>query len=513
MSFRTVCMNIKLKIKISQLVRMKKKVSLYAFRFLIVVVIFGLFACKVTNQKEEELNQTKRITLLGLGDSITEGGKTFHSYLFPLWERLFTAGYPIDFIGPRRSKCRIGQINHCGFSGKNAEFLETQIDSIYRLYPADVILLHSGHNHFNTEKPVDGIIQAQKSIISKILAINPDAKILVAKVIESGKLPKYDYIPELNGQIEKMVKKLNLSNVVLVDQSKDFNWEKHSISDMVHPNPEGAKFMADVWFKALAKVLPIPKNAFHPVFETYKTIKQGDLDLHIFKPDNFSEKEKHPAIVYFFAGGWNVGTPLQFYRECTYYASKGFVAISADYRINYLNHASPFESVEDAKDAIRWVREHAKELAVDPQRIVAAGSSAGGQLAAATGTLKEAGKTEEYKPNLLLLYYPVIDNSEGGYGPGMIKNDFQKISPLHNIDANTPPALFILGTDDPYIPVKTAKAFKARMEENGVECELHLMEGAGHPIFYYSKTLTPEYYTIRELTDQFLRKHGYMEAL
>ncbi|WP_321343099.1 alpha/beta hydrolase fold domain-containing protein [uncultured Draconibacterium sp.] len=491
---------------------MKKKVSLYASCFLIVVLIFGLLACKVTNQKDQELKQTKRITLLGLGDSITEGGKTFHSYLFPLWERLFTAGYPIDFIGPRSSKCRIGQINHCGFSGKNAEFLETQIDSIYRLYPADVVLLHSGHNHFNTEDPVDGIIQAQKSIISKILAINPDAKILVAKVIESGKLPKYSYIPELNRQIEKMVKKLDLPNVVLVDQSKDFNWEKHSISDKVHPNPDGAELMADVWFKALQKVLPQPEVAFHPEIKSYKTTKQGDLDLHIFKPENFPDKEKHPAIVFFFAGGWNVGTPLQFYRECAYYASKGFVAISANYRINYLNHTSPFESVEDAKDAIRWVREHAKELAVDPQRIVAAGSSAGGQLAAATGTLKETGNTEEYKPNLLLLYYPVIDNSEEGYGPDTIKNDYQKISPLHNIDAKTPPALFIVGTEDPYIPVETAKVFKARMDENGVECELHFMEGAGHPIFYYSKTLTLEFYTIRELTDQFLRKHGYIKA-
>nr|WP_319512083.1 alpha/beta hydrolase fold domain-containing protein [uncultured Draconibacterium sp.] len=488
---------------------MKKKVSLYASCFLIVVVIFGLFACNVNKQKEQELNQAKRITLLGLGDSITEGGKTFHSYLFPLWERLFTAGYPIDFIGPRSSKCRIGQINHCGFSGKNAEFLETQIDSIYRLYPADVVLLHSGHNHFNTENPVNGIINAQKSIIEKILTINPEAKVMVAKVIESGKLPKYSYIPELNKQIEEMVQSLNLPNVILVDQSKNFNWEKHSISDKVHPNPEGAEVMADVWFKALTKVLPKPEISFYPEINRYKTTKQGNLDLHIFKPENFSEKEKHPAIVYFFAGGWNLGTPLQFYRECAYYASKGFVAISADYRINYLNHTSPFESVEDAKDAIRWIREHADELVIDPQRIVAAGASAGGQLAAATGTLKEQGRMD-YKPNLLLLYYPVIDNSENGYGPDTIKSNYQKISPLHNIDANTPPALFILGTEDPYIPVETARTFQARMEENGVECELHLIEGAGHPIFYYSKPLMPEFYAFRKFTDEYLLKYGYL---
>ncbi|WP_297095016.1 alpha/beta hydrolase fold domain-containing protein [uncultured Draconibacterium sp.] len=460
-------------------------------------------------QKEQNLKQTKRITLLGLGDSITEGGEAFHSYLFPLWERLFTAGYQVDFIGPRSSKCRIGQIKHCGFSGKDAEFLDTQTDSIYRTFPADVVLLHSGHNHFNSESPVQGIVKAQKSIITKILAINPDAKVLVANVIESGKLPKYAYLPELNQKIEKMVDELNLPNVILVDQSKGFKWEKHSINDKVHPNSDGAELMANVWFETLKEILPEPAHAFQPEVVNYKTTKQGSLDLHIFNPEDFSEKQKHPAIVFFFAGGWNLGTPLQFYRECAYYASKGFVAISADYRINYLNHSTPFESVEDAKDAIRWVCANADEWDIDPRRIVAAGASAGGHLAAATGTLREEG-ANDCKPNLLLLYYPVIDNSENGYGPDTIRSNYQKISPLHNIDSETPPALFILGTEDPYIPVNTAKVFQARMEENGVECELHLIEGAGHPIFYYSKTLTQEFYTIRKLTDEFLFKYGYL---
>ena len=493
----------------------RKNYPITDFRILISILMIGLLgycACKVNNQAEQEQAECKRVTIMGLGDSITEGGETFHSYLFPLWERLFAAGYKVDFIGPRSSNSRIGKIKHCGFSGKNAEFLETQIDSIYREYPADIVLLHSGHNHFNTENPVNGIINAQKSIIEKILTINPDAKVLVAKVIESGKLPKYSYIPELNNQIEKMLTDLKNPNVILVDQSKNFNWEKHSISDKVHPDPEGAEVMADVWFKALTKVLPKPEISFYPEVKRYKTTKQGDLDLHIFKPKNFAEKEKHPVIVFFFGGGWSLGTPLQFYRECDYYASKGFVAVAVDYRISYLHHTTPFESVEDAKDAVRWIRSNTEKLNIDPEKIVAAGSSAGGHLAAAIGTLKETheGATDDYKPNLMLLYYPVVDNSETGYGPEIIKKRYQEISPLHNIDTETPPALFVLGTEDSLIPVKTAEGFKARMEENGVECELHLIEEAGHPIFYYAKDLTPEFYTIRELTDQFLSKHGYL---
>ena len=183
----------------------------------------------------------KRFTVLGLGDSITEGGDSFTCYLFPLWEKLFTAGYEFDFIGPNASKCRIGTLNCAGFGGKNAEYLAAHTDSIYRRYPADIVLIHSGHNHFDTEHPVAGIIAAQESMIKKIRAINPDVKIVVAQVILSGKLPKYSYLPELNKEIEKMVKRQKRDNVILVNQAKDFDWKKYTVADQVHPNALGGK--------------------------------------------------------------------------------------------------------------------------------------------------------------------------------------------------------------------------------------------------------------------------------
>ena len=455
-------------------------------------------------------NQPKRFTVMGLGDSITEGGDSFESYLFPLWEKLFTSGYSFDFIGPRSGKCRIGSLNHCGFSGKNAEFLDACIDSIYRKYQADVVLLHAGHNHFDTEKPVTGIIRAQESIIRKITTINPRVKIIVAQVIPSGKLPKYSYITELNKGIAAMVKKMHNPNVLLVNQARNFDWQKLTISDKVHPNHAGAMQMAGVWFKGLQSVLPKPARLFNPEIICYKQTAQGDLNLHIFKPEKLKKGEKRPAIIYFFGGGWALGTPLQFYRECAYYASKGIVAISAEYRISFLHHTSAFESLDDARDAICWLRKHAPELGIDTTRIVAAGSSAGGHLAAATGIIHPNGACSQARPNLLVLYYPVIDNGPEGYGADEIKNRYTEISPLHNVDKTSPPALFILGTKDPLIPVKTAETFQKRMNENGVECELHLIEGAGHPIFYYAKTLTPDFYTIRQLTDNFLIRHGYL---
>ena len=82
-----------------------------------------------------------------------------------------------------------------GWCGKDVEFIDSTIEDVYHRYPADIVLFHSGHNHDAESKPVNGIIKAYKSVIRKIRDINPDAVILVAEVIPSGKLPKYSYIP------------------------------------------------------------------------------------------------------------------------------------------------------------------------------------------------------------------------------------------------------------------------------------------------------------------------------
>jgi acetyl esterase/lipase len=489
---------------------MKRSVLRLFEAFILLILFSRVVPVEAQSHKQET---QKRFSILGLGDSITQGGESFQCYLFPLWEKLFTAGYSFDFIGPNASKCRIGTISNSGFGGRNAEYLDAHIDSIYRKYPADIVLLHAGHNHFDTENPIAGIIKAQESIIRKILKINPDATILVAKVIPSGKLPKYSYIPGLNKEIAKMVRQMNSKQVILVDQAKGFYWEKHTIADKVHPNLAGGEKMAEVWFGALKKILKPADQVFMPKLVSYKQLGTDDLKLHIFEPPNGKKGEPRPAIVYFFGGGWSLGTPLQFYRECAHYAAKGMVAVAAEYRISYLHKTTPFESYEDARDAIGWLRQNAVKYHIDPNRIAAAGASAGGQLAAATGIIREDlnGKTVvSSKPNLLLLYYPVIDNGPDGYGLEEMKKRFQEISPLHNIDSTAPPTLFILGTKDQLIPVKTAEEFKMRMEKAGKDCELHLFEGEGHPVFYYAKELTENYLKILELSDSFLQRHHYL---
>lgn len=453
----------------------------------------------------------ERFTIMGLGDSSTEGGDYFTCYLFPLWEKLFTAGYEFDFIGPRESKCRIGTIKHCGFSGKTVEFLDSKIDSLYRIYPADIVLLHAGGNHFAEEKPVNGMIAAYQSIIQKIQNINPKAYILLAKVIPNGKLPKYAYIPELNKRIEELVNQLDNDHVILVDQATGFDWRTNTVADKVHPNKAGAERMATVWIEALKKILLPPKATFQPEIISYKPLANGDsLTLHIFRPQHVKEKSS-PAIIFFFGGGWKLGTPLQFYRECAYYASKGMVAISADYRIEYLHKSTPFDSFADAQDAIRWLRQHAATYNIDPNKIVASGASAGGHLAASLGTIGTTNEVSaDYKPNLLVLYYPVVDMNSDRYDFPALDQCYRNISPLQNISNNTPPTIFMVGTKDQIVSIQTAEDFCNTIRKKGVECELHLFKDAGHPIFLYREPLTKNFYKIRNFTDAFLKRNGFL---
>ena len=215
-------------------------------------LLMHLPACSTQKRTAAEKKKGS-LEILGLGDSITEGGPEFFSYLFPLDSLLKQAGYQPHFIGPRRTVQGGDTLYHSGFSGRTAEFLAAHIDSIYTAYPAATVLLHAGHNHFQEEKPVPGILQAQRTIIQTIKKKDPSARILVAGVITSGKLPKYEYIPELDAAIKQMVDSLNDPLVVFVDQRNGWDWTRNTIQDMVHPNRIGAGVIAANWFRAMTR--------------------------------------------------------------------------------------------------------------------------------------------------------------------------------------------------------------------------------------------------------------------
>jgi acetyl esterase/lipase len=122
--------------------------------------------------------------------------------------------------------------------------------------------------------------------------------------------------------------------------------------------------------------------------EVYKTLGDTKLKLYIFNPtDVGTNSSAKAAIVFFFGGGWRNGSPAQFAPQCRRLASLGVVAITADYRVSSRQQSTVNDSIQDAKSAIRYVRENATRLGIDPKRIAAGGGSAGGHLAAATALI------------------------------------------------------------------------------------------------------------------------------
>ena len=200
------------------------------------------------------------LRIMAAGDSITAGGKTFVTYRLPLELKLRTAGFKFEFVGSQQSEGPTGPLLHEGYGGKTAEDLVKILGPKFKQAKPDILLLHCGHNHSAEEKPVAGIISAERAIIEAARKQNPHIVVLLAMVIPSGKLPKYGYIPELNQAEVLLVRELHRPDapVMMVDQYTGFDPQKDTIMDKVHPTAQGAEKMASRWFMALRPMFAPP---------------------------------------------------------------------------------------------------------------------------------------------------------------------------------------------------------------------------------------------------------------
>lgn len=243
----------------------------------------------------------------------------------------------------------------------------------------------------------------------------------------------------------------------------------------------------------------------------YKKTEQADLYLTAYFPSDWKPTQKRPAIVFFFGGGWTKGTTKQFEPHSKHLAERGMVAICADYRVMFRHQVTPDACVEDAKSAIRWVRQNRERLGIDPDKVVGAGGSAGGHLAACTGICdgldsKQEDATISSKPNALVLFNPVLNFNQ----PKLIerlgeKSDLaEALSPTRHLAKDSPPTLLLFGTEDPLW--KQGQEFLEKSKKLGHHAELYLAEGVGHGFFNKSPWLEPTTARI----DEFLVSLGYL---
>lgn len=262
--------------------------------------------------------------------------------------------------------------------------------------------------------------------------------------------------------------------------------------------------------------------------EIYKTTNGAKLPIHIYAPKGHQTGANRPAIVFFFGGSWKNGNPGQFEQHCRYLASRGMVAMTAEYRVLSRHGVRAVDCYLDAKDAVRWARANADRLGIDPDRLAAGGGSAGGHLAGALGTIPCLGdpagaKIQSSVPNALALFNPALVVARvGGKDlpfpaekligmPYRMGVPAAQLSPWHNIAPNQPPAIIFHGKADPTVKYATAEWFTEKYLAAGNRCDLVGYDDEVHGFFNYGKDGNRMFVaTVKEM-DRFLTSLGWLK--
>jgi len=209
--------------------------------------------------------------------------------------------------------------------------------------------------------------------------------------------------------------------------------------------------------------------------------------LEMYSPAEPSKEGRtRPALVLFHGGGWTGGSLAQFRAACEYFAGRGMVCFTAEYRMlskDEIAQLPPGESLKrvcviDARSALRWVHHNAPELGIDPARIVVGGGSAGGHisaLATRNQELNDPDDTLNYRPTAFAYLW---------FNPAFAPHDHKDpaIDVLRFLNKDLPPALVFFGTKDSWKTGWDTAYAKLRAEGN-TTTRLLLAEGEPHGFF------------------------------
>ncbi len=271
-------------------------------------------------------------------------------------------------------------------------------------------------------------------------------------------------------------------------------------------------------FPDLPGAVPVP----------FKQVEDAELRLQFFRPADWSASDERPAIVFFFGGGWKSGNPSHFAAQAEYLATQGMVTCCAEYRITSVHGSTAAQSVADAKSAVRYLRSHASELGIDPDRIAAGGGSAGGHLAAAVATLP--GLDEEGEdlsvscvPDALVLFDAAVDITAEGLGrpeDGEAHQEMltrigateEELSPTSHVTEGLPPTIMFHGMADSVVPYAQVEVFDQRMEAAGNRCELVGYADKEHNFYSSGGSDVESYRDTLRRTHVFFQELGWISS-
>lgn len=246
----------------------------------------------------------------------------------------------------------------------------------------------------------------------------------------------------------------------------------------------GARDVASLFDAALAS-----EDA--PGVITYKTAGDRDLHLHHFAP-NGEAPALRSAVLWFHGGGWQAGSPDQLFPHCRYFSALGYVNLSVQYRLA-TDGDTIFDSIEDARDAFYWVQDNAESLGIDPERIVVAGESAGGHLAACIAYLADPRSEHATRrlPAAAILVNAVLDLSTLPWAltrPGLSPEDLplaRSVSPAFADFSGGPAALSLHGEEDTVVPAAQSQDLAGSLHSEGIPAKLRVWPGKSHAFFLY----------------------------
>lgn len=229
-----------------------------------------------------------------------------------------------------------------------------------------------------------------------------------------------------------------------------------------------------------------------------------------------------PAVLWLHGGGWSGGNRKQLRRQAAYMASHGVAGVAIEYRLDPKYHFPA--PLFDAKEAVRWLRKHAAEYHIDPKRIAAVGSSAGGHLAALMGVtngdaaLEGNGCCRTYSSAVqaVVAFNGIYDLAAMSVGrPRMVTRflgqpcasdsvECSVASPLSHVHGGDPPFLIMHGTADQTAPFAQARAMVEALRKAGDTADMFIAPGAPHTFWAEKKWYTPSRDAMQKFLDHWL---------